>query len=227
MGKIGFGYGSEWQLTRFLGRHPAYFSALISEATDVQGLDWLDFDFKASDWLGDGEPLGLSFVEDSEIQDAFRAWWPHGSGIMNWDAVGRGRDTSGVDCWVLVEAKGNFSELGSDCGAGPKSLARISDALDETKTAFGASPTANWTNGYYQHANRLAVLYFLTKHDVDAQLVNVYFYGSTKSDSLSPQTASEWQPAITAMKTHLGLDQHDYEHRAHDVFIDMAGPNGE
>lgn len=37
MGKIGFGYGSEWQLLRMLGRHRVYFDDLVLREFD--GID--------------------------------------------------------------------------------------------------------------------------------------------------------------------------------------------
>jgi len=32
MGKMGFGYGSEWQLLRMMGRHRTYYDTLVKEA---------------------------------------------------------------------------------------------------------------------------------------------------------------------------------------------------
>jgi hypothetical protein len=221
---MGYGYGSEWQLTRFLGRHRSRFTSDVGQACDLQSIEWLDFDFTRSNWLGDGEILGLDFLPDSSTRETFRAWWPHGSGIMNWDAVGHGLDVDGEASWILVEAKGNIPELRSDCGAGPDSMRRIRAALDETSRALGVTDSEDWTQRYYQHANRLAVLYFLMKHGVSAHLVDVLFQGSTDSDGRSPANQAEWGDALDEMSNYLGLKgESELERRVHTVFIDISG----
>lgn len=134
MGTMGYGYGSEWQLTRMLGRHRGWFTEQVEQVCGVSGVEWLDFEFNEGDWLGDAELKSLQFLPES-IQAGFREWWPHGSGIMNWDAVGVGEGPDGSPTWVLLEAKGNIPEMESSTGAGPESLTRIRAVLDETREA--------------------------------------------------------------------------------------------
>ena len=223
MARMGYGYGSEWQLTRFLGRHRQRLTRAVEGSTGLSDVEWLDFRFKSSDWLGDGELLGLDFIEDEDLKAEWSAWWPTGSGIMNWDAVGRGITDTGTCEWVLVEAKGNLKELGSNCGAGPKSLAKIQSALADTRSAMGVSVSEEWTVGHYQHANRLAVLHFLSSHDVPARLVYILFTGETDSDSRSPGDRDGWQEAMGSMKAHLGLTgTSEMESRVHDIYIDVG-----
>jgi hypothetical protein len=143
---------------------------------------------------------------------------------MNWDAVGLGTDHAGVPSWVLVEAKANIPELRSDCGAGPESMARIRAALDETKQALMVTESRDWTQIYYQHANRLAVLHFLAKHGISAHMVDVFFYGSTVSDHRSPSDREGWTAPLEARKTYLGLTgRADLEIRVHHTLINIAG----
>ena len=93
---MGYGYGSEWQLVRFLGRHRGLLDRRVTEATGLSDIELLDFRFKSSGWLGDGELLGLDFVEDGDLKSEWSKWWPTGRGIMNWDAVGRGIADTGI-----------------------------------------------------------------------------------------------------------------------------------
>jgi hypothetical protein len=142
---------------------------------------------------------------------------------MNWDAVGCGTAARGSSEWILVEAKGNLKELKSTCGAGPKSLVKIQSALDDTRSAMGVSDSEDWAVGYYQHANRLAVLHFINSHGIPARLVYILFTGVTDSDSLSPNGISGWQESMKTMKNHLGITGNsELESRVHEVYLDMA-----
>ena len=59
MGKIGYGYGSEWQLMRFLGHHRNRLDEEIKKQIGEKGdLHWLDFNFSDSDetaWINEVE----------------------------------------------------------------------------------------------------------------------------------------------------------------------------
>jgi hypothetical protein len=77
---------------------------------------------------------------------------------------------------------------------------------------------------YYQHANRLAVLHFLTSRRVDAHLVDVFFVGRTDADDRSPGTAGQWAVAVDARRRHLGLTGlSPLEAHVHEVFVDVSG----
>jgi hypothetical protein len=45
MGKIGYGYGSEWHLLRYLGYHRDYLQNSILQITGGSHIQWLDFPF--------------------------------------------------------------------------------------------------------------------------------------------------------------------------------------
>ena len=83
------------------------------------------------------------------------------------------------------------------------------------------------TGTYYQHANRLAVVWFLrVKHGIDAHLVSVYFLGDVFPDGRScPATEDEWQSLIEARRLTLGLPKaHALSPFEHDVFLSAARP---
>jgi hypothetical protein len=48
MGKMGYGYGSECHLLRWMGRHRKAFDVAVLSAIKREGskIDWLDFNFK-------------------------------------------------------------------------------------------------------------------------------------------------------------------------------------
>jgi hypothetical protein len=47
MGRMGLGYGSEFHLLRYLGRHRRYLNRAIEDKFGGRVLDWLDFSFGA------------------------------------------------------------------------------------------------------------------------------------------------------------------------------------
>ena len=69
MGKIGFGYGSEWHLLRHLGYHREYLSLKTLEVTGGNSIEWLDFGFSKENvpLKDDKEFLGLEFIKDTNI----------------------------------------------------------------------------------------------------------------------------------------------------------------
>ena len=232
MASFGNGYGSECHLLRYLGRHRVVLDEAVCAATGATAVRWLDFPFSRS-WTGgknwpDSEWLGLDFLPaDSAVVGDWRARWPHGSGIMNWDAVGE-VEVNGAWDWLLVEAKGHLREITSSCTAkSPDSINRIGRTLDETKATLGAPPDADWLNGYYQYANRLAVLHHLDRHGIGAQLLFLYFCGDIRRDSfVCPADEAEWHPALVAQYAHLGLaPDYPFVGRVHNLFLPVwIGP---
>ena len=113
MGEMGYGYGSECHLLRFLGRHRRLLNRRILGVVGGESVDWLDLGFKPSKAWPDAEIKGLDFLpQDHPARAAWKQWWPQGRGIHNWDAVGQVR-FGDVEEWLLVEAKANMEELKS------------------------------------------------------------------------------------------------------------------
>ncbi len=208
MGAMGYGYGSECHLLRWMGRHRMAFDAAIRTVTcpNLEKLLWLDNRFDASKAWADQELVGLEFIDDTEVMKEWKEYWPQSGKAQNWDAVGKLIRSERLT-WLLLEAKANLPEIGSSCKAtGPDSIRTIKDALMQTASDMGATYNDLWFSKYYQFANRLAVANFLRKADVPAKLVMVYFVSDlTCSDRPAPQSVDEWLPVLEKQKRELSL----------------------
>ena len=232
MASFGNGYGSECHLLRYLGRHRARLNKAVQGVTGGIDVRWLDFPFSAlwpnsvhkGQWP-DSEWLSLEFLpQDSAVVQNWRERWPHGSGVMNWDAVGEVKIDNEWE-WILIEAKGHLGEIKSNCAASaPRSIELINNTLSETKAALGAPQDVDWRNGYYQYANRLAVLHHLESHGVGARLIFIYFCGDVRPDKfVCPMDAAGWSKALSAQENHLGIPKfHPIAHRIHKLFLPVG-----
>lgn len=223
MGSIGYGYGSEWQLLRYLGRHRSLLDSIIQKETGCGGIEWLDFGFDEDDRSRDEEWKGLGFLRvDSVLQESWRAYWPQGAGIHNWDAVAKCCTSEKAGEWILLEAKANLEELKTTCKAsGSESLRKIEAAFDATKAALGVPADANWNSPFYQHCNRIACLHFLLTHGVAARLIFLYFCGDKGNTGRTcPSDPRGWEEAIEELYRHIGLPgMHYLKERIHTIFV--------
>ena len=72
MAEMGLGYGSEYQLLRYLGHHRNELNKNINENTRLKGeLIWLDFPKNTSRLSLDTEYVGLDFLKDEVLVDIF------------------------------------------------------------------------------------------------------------------------------------------------------------
>jgi hypothetical protein len=232
MGKIGYGYGSEWHLLRFLGYHRQYLSKQVLNITGGKDISWLDFRFsKKYAFLNhDRELVGLEFIKDPEVTKKWGEFWPQTGTSQNWDAVGK-IEYGDHSEWLLVEAKAHGDEVRSSCGAvNPKSIEKINIALQKAIHSFGADKTSveNWLSPYYQYANRLASLHFLMKEcnpAISARLLFIYFYGDHRPDEACPQNEDEWHQVLVDMEGKLGIDRlKNIYSRVHHLFLPV-NPN--
>lgn len=151
MGKMGFGYGSQFHLLRYLGYHRAKLNRAVEEKAGGRVLDWLDFSFdpKARFPNLDSERKGLDFLDpDLPVTAVWKQFWPQIGNVPNWDAVGLLQSESQVQ-YLLVEAKAHAAELKSDCSArADGGLPKILEAFDSAIKAYGfnADP-AQWLKG--------------------------------------------------------------------------------
>ena len=79
----------------------------------------------------------------------------------------------------------------------------------------------DWTQCFYQYANRLAHLYLLRKlNGIDAALVFVYF---VNDQTTYPVSREGWEAAIGLATNHLGVRPHSpfIRDNVADVFIDV------
>lgn len=206
MAEMGQGYGSECHLLRYLGRHRAALDAAVVSATGADRVAWLDYPFDAGRTWGDGEWKGLDFLPpDSAARRAFADAWPTRGNPPNWDAVGR-IERNGVAEWLLVEAKGDVEELASSCGAKAEGgRPRIAATLERTKADLGVDPARDWLAGYYQFANRIAVLHLLIASGEPARLLFLYFTGDRNRGGTCPADEAGWSEALAAQDRHIGL----------------------
>lgn len=229
MGKMALGYGSEFHLLRYLGRHRTCLDLKVQKLLDIDNLTWLDFDFDPKADFFDSELKGLSFLTGDPSFDAvdicFKKEWPQSGNAMNWDAIAYSAKED-KKIWILVEAKAHIGEISQDCRASAEiSLAKIETALEQTVKNIGVYPLPNnpWTKRYYQLANRLYVLDLLKRNGVDAILLNIYFTGDMYSSSRkSPIDKMGWQSAIQEMKNYLNIKDANAL-RVFDLFLDVVG----
>ncbi|MCL5104234.1 MAG: hypothetical protein M1133_08980 [Armatimonadetes bacterium] len=226
MGDIGHGYGSEWHLMRYLGRHRNRLNEKVCQVTGAQLVDWLDFPFgDQRPYLAEHKGLEFLFGETADsLKEKWAQFWPQSGNSQNWDAVGWLRNGTQYEL-LLVEAKCHETELTSDCGAkerGGRSL--IVKSLDEAKSAFGATKGAPWTGPYYQYCNRLAVLHFLRKNQIPARLLFIYFTGDIMGSRNCPVSEAGWEKILQVMYDHIGISWDVQEaHGVHKVFLPVSG----
>ena len=161
------------------------------------------------------ERLGIS-PEYRRLED----FWPARGPV--WDGLAR---TSGGRC-LLIEAKANIPEFDSSpTDASEESRRKIRKAFDETRAFLSVHSKTDWSECFYQYANRLAHLYYLRElNKVDAFLVFVYFVGDTTVCGVNPVSHEGWQAAIDLANHHLGIRAHSPWMRDNvaDVFIDVG-----
>ncbi len=216
MAKIGLGYGSEFQLLRFLGHHREKFESIIRHNTHYKGaFKWLDYPYEKNQISGDGEHKGISFLKNQNDYDillaAWKDYWPQKGNSQNWDAI----FMHGGE-YVLIEAKAHMKEMKQSCGAtSDSSIKKIAEAFIETKNYFQIETKNNWLCEYYQLANRLAFVKFLLGNNIRASLLNIYFVNgyikrNVKNKTLIDKTKnveseSDWKKAINIQYEYLGI----------------------
>lgn len=217
MGRRGDGYGSEDHLRRYLDDDRPQFDRAVARAAGVRAIEWLPYPQTSK---GDREFQRLEFLPASDAQevlDTFKRFWPTTGKGQTWDLVGRAGKS-----WLLVEAKASWPEfVSSSCGASPTSMKTINKALTKVKADLKVHRFFDWRGTYYQHANRLAALWFLRQHGVDARLVGVQFYGDVFPDGTPcPRSRAQWQALIEARRLTMGLPKtHRLSRWEHHVFL--------
>jgi hypothetical protein len=186
MAQIGYGYGSEWQLLRFLGHHRDALNYEITKQTGIKGdFHWLDFEFadRRKRISGDEELKGISFlkkiefIDDILYQEIETEYKKYKIGNVdnwqNWDAI-----LVVKKAIYLIEAKAHIKELSSrNKKHGGKSRESILQYMKEQLPIFPVSE--EWMKDYYQLANRLATTALLNKHlnklGIKVKTMGMYF----------------------------------------------------
>jgi hypothetical protein len=121
---------------------------------------------------------------------------------------------------VLVEAKARLAEFVSPASqASEASLLKIEAAFAQVKECLGVAPGFDWTQAYYQYANRIAHLWWLRENGVDAHLMFVDFIND--EDVGGPSDIETWRGAYAVADDQLGLPQrHALSPFIHHVYPD-------
>ena len=130
-----------------------------------------------------------------------------------------------ADRLLLVEAKANIPEFDTNpTGATGVSLKKIKAALTETKEFLGVKSETDWSQCFYQYANRLAHLYLLRElNKINACLVFVYFLNDPTVCDRDPVSQEGWEAAIALATKHLGIPHSRWvSENVKDVFIDVS-----
>lgn len=211
MAEIGLGYGSEYQLLRFLGHHRQEFESIIRNSTRFQGnFEWIDFPYNNNRLSLDGENVGISFLKKNiiDLNKNWKEFWPQTGTSQNWDAI-----LIHDGEYVLVEAKARIGEIHQSCDAKGLGRKKIKEALDATRKSFSVESKNDWLLHNYQLANRLAFIKFLLSNNIKASLLNIYFVnGYIKRDfdkriieNKSVLSQIKWEEKIIEQYKYLGI----------------------
>ena len=147
-------------------------------------------------------------------------FWPVRGPV--WDGLGIADNNARTR--IIVEAKAYIEEADTDpTGAGEKSKSLIDKSLLKTKEFMKASGGhADWSQSFYQYANRLAHLHYLSEQNsIPCELWFVYFC-NLESDPKST-SYTEWKGALRLLHSHLGLGlRNPLRSSIREFFIDAA-----
>ena len=233
MSKIGNGYGSEFHLLRWMGRHRNSFNKAVlfalSRQRESEVVNWIDFNFskEVSDCY-DSELTRLSFIENKSIRENWE--WPKSGYQQHWDAIGyiNSHYTSEVveaKDLILVEAKAHLDESNSNCGAGINSRNVISAILRETADFLNVEEYSKreniWLDKYYQLSNRLATHVYLKKCGQSPHLLFVYFLNDNNPGKKCPTTVDDWMEFLSAQDQEMGISHIYNDHAVCKLFLSV------
>lgn len=208
---------SQLQIQIYVNRRPSEFERAIRKSlpsfdSAVAGINWVS-PLEAEGFAEYRDAAFLQAVGRADLTGALREFWPKGG--AHWDALATLHLRGGGQGILLVEAKSYVEEMKSRMKAkARKSVEKIRAALTSTKRWCGAAPDADWTQPYYQLANRLAHLAFLEERGVKVWFVQLCVVG----DPHAPTTRAEWGGGIAVALERLGIERIP-SGRVGDVFL--------
>jgi hypothetical protein len=239
MGQIGYCYGSEYHLLRYLGHHRIWLNQEIGKQTRFKNdIKWFDYLVNNSKLSMDDEYNNIQFLKDridfALIESNWKNYWPQKGNTQNWDGIFYHNDEI-----VLIEAKAHITEMQQSCEAKEGSgKNKISESLSSTREYFGIQATNDWLKKYYQLANRLAFINFLDHNYIKASLLNIYFINGYQKRVIEKRGSKEqiivkedksvlskdqWQSEIDREYEYLGIENSSAKNRIESVFIDCIG----
>jgi len=218
MAEMGLGYGSEYQLLRYLGHHRNELNKTIREQTRLKGeLEWLDFPKGKNRLSLDGEYKGVNFLKGKinkfkydELRSEWNKYWGYS---QNWDGVILHKNGDNEE-WIIVEAKAYLKEIKSETKSSSKQ--NLQTIFQDTQKDLNIE-NKNWFGEYYQLANRLTFVHFLNKKGINASLLYVYFLNGYEKRQLkdnklitienkSVVNIVDWEKAIKDEYIELGIN---------------------
>ena len=232
MAQIGYGYGSEFQLLRFMGRHRKMLDNEICTSLHESGhINWLDFSLgtRFCSITGDEELKGLSFLNDESITKIYtedvikrtiKDYKKYNINNIdkwqNWDAV-----FTLNNIIYLVEAKAYVHEFKDGNNIhGEKSQKEIERFFSEQMNMTGLKANINeeWFKSYYQFANRLAMAAFLNNHNIKTKVLYIFFLNGFSKRTVEEgkiievinkdkdSTKKKFEAVLSDAKIRLGLE---------------------
>ena len=199
MAQMALGYGSEYQLLRYLGHHRNFLNGQICKVIGAGEIKWLDYPVDNKRDSRDGELKGVECFKSLDNYDSIlRQWkeyWPQSGNAHNWDGI---FIQNGI--WYFVEAKAHLDEANQFCSArSDTSIETIITAFE--KTCGNRILAKKWqSSDCYQLANRLAFIYFCKMVGIEARLLYISFINGYESN-----------PALNVTDRKLWYDKIDEE----------------
>lgn len=210
--------GSLNWIQRAVNEHWPGLEAPICEALGTQSIEWHS-PLRQDDYAEYRDGEFLEIVGLCRLRPELEKFWP--SRGPQWDALG----IAGGGEIILVEAKGHVGEMcSSPTQASQASKELIASSLASCATRLRArTGHADWSEHFYQLANRLAHLQFLLDHDVPARLVHVNFLNDHEMAGLG--TREVWEAAYQIAFHVLGLGRrHALARYVLHVYPDVTQP---
>ena len=223
--------GSKFHLQNLVNDYPEYLNCLILSSSPslrtyaAAHPKWVS-PLASNDYTEYQDKQFLEAIGYLNLSKKLAEFWPRRGPV--WDALATVEGKSGSRGVILLEAKSHIEELANPsyaCKATRKSLDRIKNALTIVKHDLKVKRKAEWLGDYYQYANRIAHLYFLTiLTQVPAWMVFLYFVGDVEQNG--PSTVIEWTTPIDKMRQALGLPGgHMLEQAIITVFVPVYATN--
>ena len=168
---------------------------------------------------GDGfreyrDRAALAKVEVADLKKPLEQFWPARGPV--WDALGITSERG----HLFIEAKAHIPETASPATrASAESLKLIDQSLAEARRFYAPRAKADWSNLFYQYANRLAHHYLL-QHLNGCSSTLVFLYFVNADDMLGPMSEEEWRGAIRLIHAVLGLPKDLRSRGVFDAFLD-------
>lgn len=228
MAEMALGYGSEYQLLRYLGHHRKFLDKKNKEATGCDSpIDWYDYPNEPERKSLDGEWKGIEFFQSREdystedystIEAKWKTFWPTSGNPPSWDGI---FEQGGI--LYIVEAKAHVKEMKSKCQASKESKDKIQEAFN--KTTGNEDQARKWINSeHYQLANRLAFLHFCKTVGIEAKLCYIMFVNGflkKKNATINVTSSDDFQKAWENECNKLDLTEDQRQHIT-PVFIDCS-----